>query len=71
MKVKDILEKIENGSAHILVFDNEVGEVLANNIWHNEIDEKLLTLDVDTLQVTDYTLRIGVKYDKKRNRKNL
>ena len=59
MKVKDLIDVVENGSAHIYIYD-KYGEVMFKNIWTNKLSKKELEQDIKKLVVGDYTLRIEV-----------
>ena len=60
MTVKDILGKIENGSAHIILIKNSTGEVILSTIWHNIILDKYLNKEVKHIYVKDYELRLMI-----------
>ena len=61
MTVKDILDKIDNGSAHAFIWDYETGEVLLETIWYNQIDKQIMGKEVVRICVRDYEIRLGVK----------
>lgn len=60
MKVKDILEKMENGACHVLLFSSQDGLIFLKTIWYNEIPFSLLDCEVDSIEIRDYEMRIGV-----------
>lgn len=60
MLVKEILNKIENGSAHALLFEQETGVVILSTIWYNEIPDQYLDMNVDSICVRDYEIRLGI-----------
>lgn len=61
MKVKDLLNKMDNGAAHVILIDNDTGEVLLKTIWYNAIPDKDLERSVKHIGVTDYTMTLMVK----------
>ena len=61
MTVLDIINKIENGSVHILIYDNDTGAVELKTIWHNTIPQKYWNCEVKNIIVKDYELRLGVE----------
>ena len=61
MKVKDLLNKMNNGAAHVILIDNDTGEVILKTIWYNEISDKDLERSVKHISVTDYTMTLMVK----------
>jgi len=60
MKVKDLLNKMDNGACHVLLVDSETGEIFLKTIWYNAIPEEYLDYEVVHICVTDYTLRLVV-----------
>ena len=61
MTVRDILSRIQNGSAHAFIYDSWTGEVLLETIWYNQIDEKIMDREVQSIVIRDYEIRLGVK----------
>lgn len=61
MIVKEITDKIENGSAHVLLVDAKTGEVIVKTIWYNTLSQKMLCKKVCKIKVTDYTVTLEVK----------
>ena len=61
MTVQDILSKIDNGSAHVFIWNFETGEVLLETIWYNQIDKQIMSKEVVHICVRDYEIRLGVK----------
>ena len=61
LKVKDLLSKMENGAAHVLLWEVENGNILLKTIWYNLIDPDMLEYEIEQVEVRDYELRIGVK----------
>lgn len=59
MTIIDILSKIENGSCHIVVV-NDDGIVETNSIWHNDIPNDLLSKEVKKVSVMDYKLYLYI-----------
>ena len=60
MLVRDVINRIENGSAHVILWNYETGEVFLKTIWYNLIDEVFLDMEVMNICVRDYELRLGV-----------
>ena len=60
MKVIDITSKMENGAAHVLLFEEDTGQILLKTIWCNEIPQKYLNYEVKNITVRDYEIRLGV-----------
>lgn len=58
--VKDILDKMENGACHVILIDSFTGEVILKTIWYNAIDEKYLGMQVLSVCVRDYELRLEI-----------
>ena len=61
MTVRDLTNRIENGSSHILLIDGNTGEVILKTIWYNEIPDKQLDRQVTKIRVTSYMLTLTVK----------
>ena len=61
MTVRDLTNRIENGSSHILLIDGITGEVILKTIWYNEIPRDQLDRQVIKIKVTDYTLTLTIK----------
>lgn len=61
MTVKNTINNIENGSKHIMLIDNETGEVFLSTIWQNEIPEQYLNKNVVGSLWKDYELRLFVE----------
>lgn len=61
MKVKDIVNKITNGSVHVILINDATGEVILKTIWHNQIPDEDLNKNVKHISVTDYTITLMVK----------
>lgn len=60
MTVREIVNKIENGSAHVILWNYDSAVVYLSTIWYNLIDENLLDKEVKSICVRDYELRLGV-----------
>ena len=58
MKHKELLDTIENGSAHVTLIDYETGIVILSTIWYNLIEEKYLKRKVKRTRITDHALRL-------------
>jgi hypothetical protein len=61
MTVEELLEKIDNGACHILLINNDNGQVILKTIWHNDIEEQYLKMNVKHICVKDYELRLMVE----------
>ena len=61
MTVKNTINNIENGSKHIMLIDNETGEVFLSTIWQNEIPEQYLNKNVVGSLWKDYELRLFIE----------
>jgi hypothetical protein len=61
MKVKDIINKMNNGAVHVVLVDDNTGEVILKTIWHNCIPDEHLNKSVKHIGVTDYTITLMVK----------
>ena len=61
MKVKDIINKMNNGAVHVVLVDDDTGEVILKTIWHNQIPDEDLNKNVKHISVTDYTITLMVK----------
>ena len=61
MTVKDILDKIDNGSAHCFLWDYETGEVILETIWYNQINQEIMDKKVKHIEIKDYEIRLGIK----------
>ena len=61
MTVKSTIRGIENGSKHIMLIDNETGEVFLSTIWHNEIPEQYLDKKVVGSLWKEYELRLFIQ----------
>ena len=61
MKVKDIINKMNNGAVHVVLIDDNTGEVILKTIWHNQIPDEYLDKSVKHIGVTDYTITLMVK----------
>lgn len=58
MKLKDLTNTIENGSAHLTLIDNDTGEIYLKTIWHNTVPEEFMDRKIAKIEVLDYELRI-------------
>ena len=60
--VKNIISKFETGSKHVILIDNETGEVYLSAIWHSDIPEQYLDKNVVNVQEPDiYEMRLFVE----------
>lgn len=60
MILGNLLDKIENGSAKVFIYDSN-GEKILKTIWYNTIPQEIMKAEVESICVLDYELRIGVK----------
>lgn len=60
MTVNDILSKMENGAAHVILFNSEDGTIILKTIWYNSIPHMYLSYVVESIQVKDYEMRLGI-----------
>lgn len=60
MTLQQFLSKIENGSTHILLFNSLDGTVILKTIWHNTIPHMYYEYEIETIQVLDYEVRLGI-----------
>ena len=61
MNVKDVINRLENGSVHLILISNLTGELIFSTIWFNQIDRKYYDMDVVKMTVKDYELYLEVK----------
>lgn len=61
MIVQDLLDKIENGSVHILLWNYNTGEVYFSTIWQNDISDEFRKKEVMKITIREYEMRLGVK----------
>ena len=60
MKLIDLISKIKNGSVHILLFSSVDGVIIAKTIWHNTIPHIYYGWEVDSIEIRDYEIRLGI-----------
>ena len=60
MKLNDLLSKMTNGAAHVLLFNSVEGIVIFKTIWYNLIPRIYYDWEVDSIEVRDYEMRIGI-----------
>lgn len=60
MKLNDLIKLIENGSAHIFLYDKDTGEVILKTIWYNLIPEEYLSRTITKITVKDYELKVEI-----------
>ena len=60
MTVKSTIRGIEDGSKHIMLIDNETGEVFLSTIWQSLIPEQFLDKNVVGSVWKDYELRLFI-----------
>lgn len=61
MLVRDLIQKMSNGGAHVIIWNYEEGEVYCSTIWYDTIPEKYLDTEIVHVCVRDHELRLGVK----------
>ena len=61
MTVRNITNGIENGSKHVMLIDNETGEVFLSTIWYNEIPNQYLDKNVISSLWKDYEVRLFIE----------
>lgn len=61
MKVKNLINLMENGAAHVMLIDNDTGEIILSTIWYNLIEDKYLNMQVKHICVKDYEMRLNVE----------
>lgn len=60
MKVKDLLNLISDGSVHIVIIDDDTGEILLSTIWHNNISKEQLECEIEHITIKEYELELRV-----------
>ena len=60
MKLIDLFNRMENGATHIFLFNMASGEVIIKTIWYNTIPHKFYDWEVDSIEIRDYEMRIGI-----------
>lgn len=60
MTVKDLVDKMENGAAHVVLINKDTGEVLLSTIWYNLIKEEYLNAEVKHICIRDYEMRLMI-----------
>lgn len=60
MRLRDIIDKMENGEAHVLLYDTD-GVVILSTIWYNTIPSKLLDREINHISVRDYEIRLEIQ----------
>ena len=61
MKVKDLLDKINDGSVHVMLISNETGEIYLSTIWHVDIDDKYKKMNVKHIEIREYEMRLTIE----------
>lgn len=61
MVVQDLLDRIENGSVHILLWDYDTGLVYFSTIWQNDISNEFRKKEVKSICIREYEMRLGLK----------
>ena len=61
MTVNDIITKIANGSAHVMLINNDTGEIILKTIWHNNIPKEYLRCEVKSIEIRDYEIRLKIE----------
>ena len=60
MRLSDLISKMNNGAAHLIIFNADTGEIIAKTIWYNLIPHTYFNWEIDTIEVRDYELRVGI-----------
>lgn len=60
MRVRELLSLISDGSVHVVIIDNNTGEVVLSTIWHNEIPDVQLDRKIVHIAVKEYELDLMV-----------
>lgn len=60
MILKEVIDLIDNGSCHIMLYDQN-GAILYNSIWNNYITKQELNRTVTKLTVQDYELKVELQ----------
>jgi len=61
MKVKDIINRLSNGGAHLYLIGEDTGEIYLKTIWYNEIPEEYLDREVIHITIKDYEIRLQIR----------
>lgn len=61
MILQDLLDKIDNGSVHILLWNYKTGEIYFSTIWQNDISDEFRKREVKKITIRDYEMRVGLK----------
>lgn len=61
MILQDLLDRITNGSVHILLWDYNSGVVYLSTIWQNDISEEFRKREVAQICIREYEMRLGLK----------
>ena len=60
MKLTDLLSRMTNGAAHVLLFNSTNGTIILKTIWYNTIPHMYYDWEVDTIEIRDYEMRVGI-----------
>lgn len=60
MKLSDLLSRMTDGAVKIILFDSSNGVVILSTIWHNLIPGKFFDYEVESIEIRDYEMRIGI-----------
>lgn len=60
MKLSELINLIDNGSAHILLYEKNTGIILLKTIWYNLIPEEYLSRTITKIAVKDYELKVEI-----------
>lgn len=60
MTVNDIISKMTNGAAHVMLISEDTGEVILKTIWYNHIPTQYLSCEVKSITVKDYEIRLTI-----------
>ena len=60
MKVNDIVSKMTNGAAHVILISEDTGEIILKTIWYHNIPHQYLSCEVKKIEIKDYEVRLTI-----------
>ena len=60
MTVNDIVSKMTNGAAHVMLISEDTGEIILKTIWYNKIPVQYLSCKITKIEVKDYEIRLTI-----------
>ena len=60
MTVKDIVNRLTSGAAHLYLISDDTGEIYLKTIWYNQIPEEFLDREVIHITVRDYEIQLFI-----------